>query len=73
MTTSSPLSDLSHLSVAERIIAVEQIWDGIAAEQTELPVTPPQQAELDRRLENYRNSSNQGDSWEAVKARIQAK
>jgi putative addiction module component (TIGR02574 family) len=72
---SSPFqqSDFSQLSVAERIILVEQIWDSIAAEQAAIPLTPAQEAELDRRLEAHRKSPHEGASWEEVKARIQAK
>jgi putative addiction module component (TIGR02574 family) len=65
-------SDLTHLSVAERIIVVGRIWDSIAAEQGELPLTPAQETELDRRLESYRQSPTTGSSWQEVKARIQA-
>ena len=50
MSTSSQLSDFSHLSVSERMLVVEQIWDSIAAEQTSLPLTPAQRDELDNRL-----------------------
>jgi putative addiction module component (TIGR02574 family) len=71
MSASFQVPDLSQLSVAERIIVVEQIWDSIAAEQGTLPLTPAQEAELDRRLESYRKSPTTGDSWENVKARIQ--
>jgi len=73
MSTSSQFSDLAQLSVAERILVVEQIWDSIAAEQSSLPVTPAQQKELDRRLESYRRSPREGASLEEVKARIQVK
>ena len=73
MIPSSQSPDFSHLSTAERIIVVEEIWDSIAVEQAETPLTPAQQAELDRRLQAYRNSPGAGDSWEAVKSRIQAK
>jgi putative addiction module component (TIGR02574 family) len=73
MDASFQLSDVSQLSVAERIIVVEQIWDSIAAEQEKLALTPAQEAELDRRLESYRRSPTVGSSWEEVKARIQAK
>jgi putative addiction module component (TIGR02574 family) len=65
--------DFSQLSVAERIILVEQIWDSIAAEQATVPLTAAQEAELDRRLEVHRKSPHEGASWEEVKARIQAK
>ena len=73
MSTSFQLPDISQLSVAERIIVVEQIWDSIASEQDELTLTPAQKAELDRRLESYRQSPTAGASWEEVKARVQAK
>jgi putative addiction module component (TIGR02574 family) len=73
MSSASQLPDLAQLSVAERIILVEQIWDSIAAEQAVVPLTPAQEAELDRRLEAHRQSPNQGASWEEVKARIQSK
>ncbi len=73
MIPSSQSPDFLHLSAAERIIVVEAIWDSIAAEEAETPVTPAQQAELDRRLQAHRDSPNAGDSWEAVKSRIQAK
>ncbi len=73
MNTSFQLPDISQLSVAERIIVVEQIWDSIATEQEALTLTRAQEAELDRRLESYRQSPTAGASWEEVKARIQAK
>jgi putative addiction module component (TIGR02574 family) len=72
MIASFQSPDYSHFSVAERIVLVEQIWDGIAAEQEAIPLTPAQAAELDRRLESYRQSPAAGASWEEVKARIQA-
>ena len=72
----NPLSKplvIEELSVAERILVVEQIWDSIAAEQASLPVTPAQQEELDRRLDAHRDSPAEGASWEEVKARLQGK
>ena len=56
MSVSFQLPDLVELSVAERIIVVEQIWDSIATEQEAVTLTPAQEAELDRRLESYRQS-----------------
>jgi putative addiction module component (TIGR02574 family) len=63
---------IEQLSVAERIIVVEEIWDSIAAEQASLPVTPAQQEELDRRLEAYGESPTAGAPWEKVKSRLRA-
>ena len=64
---------IDQLSLAERILVVEQIWDSIAAEQASLPVTQAQQEELDRRLEAYRDSAAEGASWQEVKTRLRAK
>ena len=59
------------LSIAERILLVEEIWDSIAAEQESLGITHEQKAELDRRLAEYAADPNAGSSWEEVKARLQ--
>ena len=64
---------IQQLSLAERILIVEEIWDSIVAEQASLPVTSAQQAELDRRLDGYHACPGQGASWEGVKADIRAK
>lgn len=62
--------DFSRLSLAERILLVEELWDGIAAEQDFLPLSPEHHRELQRRLE----IADRGDmtylSWEDVKARL---
>jgi putative addiction module component (TIGR02574 family) len=66
------LPDFSHLSVSERILLVEQIWDSIVAEQASLPVTEAKKFELDRRLDACREFPAPGASWEPVKTRLQA-
>jgi putative addiction module component (TIGR02574 family) len=73
MSVISDPFDFQQLSVAERILLVERIWDSIATEESEIPVTPAQKEELDRRLEAFRQSPNEGSTWEEVKARLQAK
>ena len=72
MSTTSHSPDFTQLSVAERILVVEQIWDSIAADQEAMQLTAAQKAELDRRLDAYRKSPGEGSSWAEVKARIQA-
>jgi len=63
--------DVDSLSIAERIILVEEIWDTIVAEQESFEVTKAQKEELDRRLENYRTSPDLGASWEEIKTKLQ--
>ncbi len=64
---------IQQLSLAERILIVEEIWDSIVAEQASLPVTSAQQAELDRRLDGHHTCPGHGASWESVKTDIRAK
>ena len=65
--------DARNLSIAERIILVEEIWDSIVAEQGSLEVTETQRDELDRRLQSLKDSPNTGTSWEDIKHRLQSK
>ena len=73
MTEQAKPFSLEGLSVAERMLLVEQIWDSIAAEQESLPLTQAQKDELDRRLAAYEADPTAGSTWEEVKARLQGK
>lgn len=55
-------SNLKQLHVDERIQLVEDIWDSIASDQKSLPLTSEQKAELDKRLDAYVISKDQGRS-----------
>ena len=63
--------DISGLSVAERIQLAEDVWDSVAAETGDLPLTEAQAAELDRRLADLEREPNAGESWPVVRARIE--
>jgi putative addiction module component (TIGR02574 family) len=62
--------EIKKLSVAERILLVEEIWDSIALDQESLELTEAQRQELDRRLDAYKASPEDGSSWEEIKQRI---
>lgn len=62
--------EIKKLSVAERIMIVEEIWDSIAADQESIEVTEAQRNELDRRLDGYQASPEGGCSWDEVKQRV---
>ena len=63
--------DISKLSVAERIQLAEDLWDSVAAETDELPLTAAQAAELDRRLADLERDPQAGASWQEVRARME--
>jgi len=54
---------IDRLSIAERILLVEEIWDGIAAEVDSLEVPQSHRDELDRRLAAYEADPRAGSSW----------
>jgi putative addiction module component (TIGR02574 family) len=58
------------LSVEERLLLVEDIWDSIAADTGALELTEAQREELDRRLAAYDANPNDTITWEEVKQRI---
>ena len=63
-------ANLRNLPLDERIRLVEDLWDSIASDQNALPLTPEQQAELDRRLDAYEADGHPGRPAEDVMAEI---
>ena len=57
-------SEIKKLSVAERILLVEEIWDSIAVEQEVMEVTEAQKRELDQRLASFEASEHVGQILE---------
>ena len=62
--------DYSGLSVSERILLVEEIWDSIADAAPPLAVTPAQRAEYDRRWAAYLAGDTPAAPWEEVRERL---
>lgn len=62
---------LSELTVAERIQLAEDLWDSIAADTGDLPLTDAQKAELELRLADFECDSGAGEAWQVVRERIQ--
>ena len=64
---STDIAEFSKLSIHEKILLAEDMWDSIAKEESEIPVPESHKAELDRR------SAAPGKllSLEELKARIE--
>jgi putative addiction module component (TIGR02574 family) len=61
------------LTRAERLQLVEDLWDSIAQEETELPVPDWKRDELRRRKERFLRHPNSGRTWEQVKQRARSR
>lgn len=64
---------IDRLSVAERIILVQDIWDSIAAEAEQSPLSKELQQEVDRRLAAYQMNPHAAIPWEQVETEALAR
>jgi putative addiction module component (TIGR02574 family) len=64
------MQDILKLSIPERILMVEAIWDSIDDKDEPFELSAEAKQILDERLENYKNNPEEGSSWNKVKARI---
>jgi putative addiction module component (TIGR02574 family) len=51
--------NVAHLTTAEKILLVEDLWDSIASDESSVPVPQSHKDELDRRLNAH--TSNPGN------------
>ena len=53
------IPQIAELSTSEKILLIEDLWDEISGEESDIPVPDSHKEELDVRLEQY--NSNPGD------------
>lgn len=63
------INEIRKLSVEERILMVEEIWDSIAHDTSseELKISEEEKQEIIRRLENHKLKNQKTYSWDEVK------
>ena len=63
------IKEIRKLSVEERILIVEAIWDSIAEDTTpeNLKISEAEKKEVLRRLEDFKSGNQKTYSWEDVK------
>ena len=71
-TNQNSIDNIKKLSVADRILIVEEIWDSIILSNEQYPVSDEQKKELDSRLKSYLENPGKGKSWEEVRKNIQS-
>jgi len=64
---------IQELSVSERIVLAEKLWDSIVDEDASIELSEAQTVELNRRLQAFLDDQNIGSSWSEVKGRITSK
>jgi putative addiction module component (TIGR02574 family) len=61
---------IHELTVSERILLAEELWDSVVNEDTGLELTEAQRLELDSRLIAFEKDRELGSHWQDVKNRI---
>ncbi len=59
---------IDRLSVEDRLHLVQEIWESIAAEVEQSPLSEAQRQEVDRRLANHQANPQAAIAWEQVEA-----
>jgi len=67
------VSDTLALSIPERILLVEEIWDTIAAKAEMIEITDEEKRIIDQRLQAYYQNPNAASPWEDAYKRIISK
>ncbi len=67
------IDKVKKLSISERMIIIEDIWDSIISSNKDIAVTEEQKKDLDQRLADYYDNPSEGSTWDEVKKRIRAK
>ena len=68
----NPIENIKKLSIAERILIVEDIWDSIISSEEDFPMSDEQKRELDLRLDKYYKNPKEGKSWKEVRNNIES-
>jgi putative addiction module component (TIGR02574 family) len=61
---------IDRLDVDERLALIEALWDSISAEESAIPASEAQRAELDRRLADHEASPDDVVSWDEVRTSL---
>ena len=59
------------LSVSEKILRVQDLWDDIARSSREVEITPAQREEAERRLREHESDPRPCSSWDEIKQRLE--
>ena len=71
MNAASIISEIQKLSMEDRVVLVQRIWDDIAESNLPLNLTEAQKAELDRRSAELDANPDMAIPWDEVKQNLQ--
>ena len=66
-------NEINQLELSEKLLIVEDIWDSIAASNSELPMPDWQKKELDKRLKEFSENKLELHDWQSVHNELREK
>ena len=67
------IPEIARLTVPEKILLLEDLWDSIADEESSVPVPASHREELDRRLAEYEKDPGNLLTLEELRGRVEAR
>ena len=67
------VKEIDKLGLSEKLLLVEDVWDGIAINNKELPMRKWQKDELDKRYKEYKEGQIKTRDWGSVHEDIRNK
>lgn len=64
--------NIKALSMPEKLLLINELWEDISAEIDESPLSEEQNALLDLRYEAFLNAPQEGKSWAQMKKNLKA-
>jgi len=65
------IPEIANLSIPEKILLVEELWDSIALCESNVPVSESHKNELDKRLKRYKSYPGNLLSLDELQSRIE--
>ena len=65
------IPEIAKLSAPEKILLVEDLWDSISLDESDVPVPQSHIDELDRRLKKYKSAGGRLLTVEELQAKIE--
>jgi putative addiction module component (TIGR02574 family) len=64
------LNEILKLSLSERLLIMEALWNSIVSDQSKYEISEEHRLILEEALEEYKKNPNDVKSWEEVKAEL---
>jgi len=62
--------DYSHLTIPERILLAQELWESVYDHAAEIPLTDEERQEIERRWAAYETGAMTASPWLEVKQRL---